>query len=116
MSVNSEVISAARITVRPEKRKEMFLTISSLLDQIRNQEGCRAYRFYGEASEEDSFLLVGQWESPTHLDRHLHSDHFHILRGSIEVLAREESLDFQVLSFVSGLEEFIGDKTKNGGV
>src|SRR5688572_27161286 len=80
------VISAARITARPEKRKELFMTITSLLEQIRHHDGCRAYRFYGEATTEDSFILVGEWETRNDWERHRHSEHFAVLLGSLELL------------------------------
>ena len=92
------IISAARITARPEKRKELFMTITSLLDQIRQQSGCRAYRFYGEASAEDSFMLIGEWESRNDWDRHVHSEHFAVLVGSLELLSAEKRPNFRLLS------------------
>ena len=96
----AEVISAARITARPEKRKELLMTINSLLDPIRNQEGCRAYRFYGEATEQDSFMLMGEWETRNHWERHMHSEYFAVLLGSLELLSAEKRLDFKLLSQV----------------
>ena len=92
------LISAARITARPEKRKELFMTITSLLDQIRNHDGCRAYRFYGEASAEDSFMLIGEWETRNDWERHLHSEHFAVLLGSLELLSAEKRPNFRLLS------------------
>jgi quinol monooxygenase YgiN len=102
----TEVISAARISVRPEKRRELFLTISSLLDPIRNEQGCRGFRFYGEAGEQDAFLLIGEWETEGDLDRHLHSEHFAVLRGSIELLGKESALNLKIMSLVGGLDAF----------
>lgn len=95
-----EVISAARITARPEKRKELLMTMASLLDQIRKQNGCRGYRFYGEASTEDTFMLIGEWESRNDWERHIHSEHFAVLLGSLELLSAEKRPDFRLLSHV----------------
>ena len=94
------IISAARITARPEKRKELFMTITSLLEQIRNQDGCRAYRFYGDATIEDAFMLIGEWETRTDWERHVHSEHFEVLLGSLELLSAEKRPDFRLLSHV----------------
>jgi quinol monooxygenase YgiN len=94
------VISAARITARPEKRKELLMTIDSLLEQIRNQDGCRTYRFYGEASTRDSFILVGEWETRSDWERHRRSEHFSVLLGSLELLSAEKRPDFRLLSHV----------------
>lgn len=94
------IISAARITARPEKRKELLMTITSLLEQIRSHDGCRAYRFYGEASTEDSFMLVGEWETQSDWERHTHSEQFAVLSGSLELLSAEKRPDFRLLSHV----------------
>jgi len=95
-----EVVTAARITVRPEKRKELVMTLNSLLDEIRNEKGCRAYRFYDDDTEEDSFMLISEWDTRSDWDRHLHSEHFTILRGSLGILGNGESLDFKLLTQV----------------
>lgn len=74
------------------------MTITSLLDPIRNQDGCRAYRFYGEATTEDSFMLIGEWETRNDWERHLHSEHFAVLLGSLELLSAEKRPNFRLLS------------------
>ena len=58
-----EVVSTAKVAVRPEHRKELLLTIPPLLELIRNETGCRSYRFYSEYGDENSFLLVGGEEA-----------------------------------------------------
>jgi len=101
-----ELISVIKISARPEKRQELFLTISSLLDSIRGEDGCRGYRFYGEAGEQDSFLLVGEWNTRFDWYRHLNSERFAVLRGSIQLLSVEKDLIFDLWSRVEGIELF----------
>ncbi len=99
-----EIVSATRITVRPEHRKELCLTITSLIDLIRSEEGCRSYRFYGEAGDQNSFLLLGEWETQTAWCGHLQSDHFAILHGSLELLSDQPNVDFKLMTWVNGIE------------
>ena len=101
-----ELISVIKISARPEKRRELFLTISSLLDSIRGEDGCRGYRFYGEAGEQDSFLLIGEWNTRSDWYRHLNSERFAILQGSLELLSEKKELDFDLWSRVEGIELF----------
>ncbi|HXI23483.1 MAG TPA: antibiotic biosynthesis monooxygenase family protein [Pyrinomonadaceae bacterium] len=101
---SSEIISTAKFTVRPENRKEMCLTISSLVALIKNEEGCCAYRFYGEAGCQDSYLLMGEWETKEAWDRHLRSDNFAVLVGSLRLLGDRAKVDFKLLSHVAGIE------------
>jgi quinol monooxygenase YgiN len=92
------ITSLAQITARPDKRKELFMTITSLLDRIRGEEGCRVYRLYGDSDEHDSFILMSEWESRTDWERHTRSEHFAVLLGSLELLSAEKRLDIKLLS------------------
>jgi quinol monooxygenase YgiN len=96
------VVTAATISVRPENRKELCLTVGSLLNPIRQEPGCLGYRFYAEAGDENSFLLLGEWESREALNRHLESNHFAVLMGSIMLLAKVSTVDFKLLREFSG--------------
>ena len=99
-----EVISTARVTVRPEKRKELCLTIASLINLIRNEKGCRTFRFYGEVGDQNSFSLIGEWETRDAWDRHLSSDNFAVLVGSLRLLSDRSEIYFKVLSPAPGIE------------
>jgi quinol monooxygenase YgiN len=98
------LINTTRIIVRPENRKELCQTISSLLAPIRNEKGCLGYRFYQEDGDENSFILVGEWESRADWDNYLHSDDFAVLLGSILILGSRSDTDFKLLSPVAGME------------
>lgn len=96
------VVSTASISVRPENKKELCLTLASLLNPIRREPGCLGYRFYTEAGDENSFLLMGEWESREALNQHLESKNFAILMGSITLLAKVSTVDFKLLSEFNG--------------
>ena len=40
------IVNLTRITVCPENRKELFQTISSLIDPVKREKGCLTYRLY----------------------------------------------------------------------
>jgi len=104
MEKSSEIISTARVTVSPEHRRELCLTISALLDLIRHEDGCHTYRFYGEDGDQNSFFLIGEWDSHEAWDRHLDSDNFAVLLGSLKLLSSQAYVDFKLLSHVSDSE------------
>lgn len=99
---NDAVITTASITVRPENRKELCLTVASLLNPIRQEPGCNDYRFYGEAGDENSFLLMGEWQTRDALNNHLESNNFAVLMGSIMLLAKVSTVDFKLMREFSG--------------
>lgn len=86
------IVNTARIIVLPEKRTEFFQTITDLADRIRAAKGCRGFQVYIDTMDENSSLLVGEWESESDLESSLLSNEFAILRGAITVLTvrREE--------------------------
>jgi len=99
---NDAVITTASISVRPENRKELCLTVASLLNPIRQEPGCKAYKFYGEAGDENSFLLIGEWQTPDALNQHLESNNFAVLMGSIMLLAKVSLVDFKLMKEFNG--------------
>lgn len=104
MDRNGEIVSSVRVTVRPENRKELCLTLSPLIDLIRRERGCRAYRFYREAEDHNSYILVGEWEARADWDHHLNSDNFAVLLGSLRLMSTRAEIDFKLLSHVAGVE------------
>jgi len=80
------IVNTTRITVQPEKRTEFFQTVGRLLDPIKSAKGCRTFGFYLDASDENSTLLVSEWDTETDLNKYLQSNDFAVLRGAITVL------------------------------
>jgi quinol monooxygenase YgiN len=101
---SKEIVSAIRATVRPEQRKELWLTIASLLDLIRSEDGCRTYRFYGEDGDQNTFILIGEWETSDAWDQHRNSNNFAVLIGSLKLLGIRPDVDLQLLSHVAPIE------------
>ena len=104
MEKSGEVISTARVTVRPENRRELCLTISALLEPIRREKGCRAYSFYGEVTDQNSLILIGEWDTVTAWENHVKSNHFAVLIGSLTLLSNRSNLDFNLLSHIAEIE------------
>jgi quinol monooxygenase YgiN len=104
MNRDDTIFNLTRITVRPEHRKELCQTISSLIDPVKSEKGCLTYRFYEEAGDENTFVLIGEWETPDAWNSHLKSDNFAVLLGSINLLCNRPNIDFKLLSHVADIE------------
>ncbi|HXQ37254.1 MAG TPA: antibiotic biosynthesis monooxygenase family protein [Anaerolineales bacterium] len=81
------ILKTTRITVKAEKRVELAQTIGRLLGGIKDVKGCRAIGFYLDAVDQNSSLLLSEWETESDLDRYQRSNDFAILRGAITVLS-----------------------------
>lgn len=71
---------------RPKKHREFVLTIQPLVEMTRQEQGCTNFRLFHDAQDQVAYLLVGDWESPGHLDRYLQSDLFQVLLGTASLL------------------------------
>ena len=98
------IINLTKITVRPEKRKELCQTISSLLDPVKREKGCLNYGFFEEADDGNTFVLIGEWETPDDWNNHLYSNNLAVLLGSISLLCDVSHLDFKLLSHITSAE------------
>jgi len=99
------VVNTTKVTILPENRNEFFQTICPLLEPIRKEKGCVDYRFFVEASDENSSLLIGEWETREDWSNHLRSRDFAILLGAITVLGSRAGIEFRLLSSIAESEE-----------
>jgi quinol monooxygenase YgiN len=81
------ILNTTRITVKPENGNELGQTIGRLVEPARDIKGCRSFRFYLDAADENSLLLFSEWESEADLNNYLQSNTFAILNGAIKVLS-----------------------------
>jgi quinol monooxygenase YgiN len=81
------ILNTTRITVKPENGNELGQTIGRLVEPVRDIKGCRSFRFYLDAADENSLLLFSEWETEADLNNYLRSNTFAILNGAIKVLS-----------------------------
>jgi quinol monooxygenase YgiN len=81
------IMNTTKITLQPEKRAEFFQTMGPLLDPIKSAKGCRNVDFYFDATDENSTLVVSEWDSESDLNDYFQSNAFAVLRGAITVLS-----------------------------
>jgi quinol monooxygenase YgiN len=91
------IVNTSRVTLYPEKRQEFLQTMGRLLEPLKSNKGCVTFRCYIDAADENSSLLVGEWETESDWNRYLHSNDFAVLRGAITVLGIQ-STDFKALT------------------
>ena len=86
------IFTTIRMKVFPEKRKELFQTLTSLVKSIRSQKGCSSCEFCVSAEDENEFCLLGEWENREDLDTHLESNLFKVLLGAMSLLKRPHEM------------------------
>jgi len=87
------IFTTIRMKVFPEKRKELFQTLKSLVSSIKKQKGCRRCEFCVSAEDENEFCLFGEWENRENLDTHLESNLFKVLLGAMSLLKNPHEMN-----------------------
>ena len=65
-----------KITVPPEKRKEVLQTFKAILGPIRREQGCISCNCYVDIEAEDIIFFKEEWRTSEELDTHLRSGTF----------------------------------------
>lgn len=102
------IVNATRITLNPEKRTEFFQAVSHLLENVKRPKGCRKFHLYVDTRDENSSLLMSEWDTESDLNRYLTSHDFAILRGVITVLSRG-SVDSKALVMSARSKELLAE-------
>lgn len=76
------VIILIKMKVLPVKRRELLLTLNSIVKQVGNESGCRRAVVFQNVEDDNELLLIEEWSTQKDSDAHLDSDLFTVLRGT----------------------------------
>ena len=93
-----------KITVAPEKRKEILQTLQAILGPIRREQGCISCCCYVDVEDENTFFIKEEWNTPDDLNTHLRSLHFGVLTGAMKLLNKEPGIRFNTIASTAGAE------------
>jgi quinol monooxygenase YgiN len=96
------IVTTIRMHTTPENRKELMQTFRSLSNPIKSEHGCKSCRIYREVGNEEAVIVIQEWDSRNHLDKHLRSDEFAVMVGAMSLLEQPDTVEFQVLDQVEG--------------
>jgi quinol monooxygenase YgiN len=98
------ILVRTSINVLPQKQKEVFQTLLSLLEPHGKAKGCLRYEIFNDIEDGNVFNLISEWETRQHLDEHLKSAKFTVLLGIKSLLC--EPLQFQIITTaaIEGIE------------
>ena len=86
------ILTAIRMKVLPEKRKELSQAVTSLVASIRKEKGCTRCELCASVEDENELCLFGEWESTEDLKRHIQSNLFDVLRGAMSLLRKPHEM------------------------
>jgi len=93
-----------KITVPPEKRKEILQTLKAILGPIRREQGCISCNCYVDVESENIIFFKEEWKTREDLDIHLRSLHFGVLIGAMKLLNNDPDFRFNTIASTAGSE------------
>ncbi|WP_157039975.1 putative quinol monooxygenase [Pelobacter propionicus] len=93
-----------KMTVPPEKRKEVLQTLKAILVLIRREQGCISCNCYVDVENENIIFFNEEWDTSEDLNTHLRSVHFSILIGAMKLLNNEPEIRFNMIASTAGAE------------
>ncbi|HKZ17601.1 MAG TPA: putative quinol monooxygenase [Geobacteraceae bacterium] len=100
-----------KITVPPEKRKEVLQTLKAILGPIRREQGCISCNCYVDVEAENIVFFKEEWRTSEDLDTHLRSVHFGVLIGATKLLNKEPEIRFNTIASTAGVEAIKAART-----
>lgn len=72
-----------KFTCIPGKREGFIdkMKESGVLDEIRAEDGCQKYDYYLSEKDPCEILLIEQWESKAHQQKHVTLPHMDVMRS-----------------------------------
>jgi len=107
------IVTTIRMHTTPENRRELMQTFRSLSDPSKYGNGCKSCRIYREVGNEEAVIVIQEWDSRNHLDKHLRSDEFAVMVGAMSLLKQPDTVEFQVLDQVEGSRSVEAIRARN---
>ena len=79
----------ANVVSKPEGIDDTKATLLTLIEPTRVEEGCISYEMLQSNDIPAAFTFVETWESQTHFEAHLQTDHFLAAAGRFDELLAE---------------------------
>ena len=87
------IVFSIRAKVVPEHCSELLHFVTSILEDIRQLDGCLSCHCYQSVEDDCSFCFVEQWSESKLLESHMHSDIYSAISGAFKVLGGGAKVD-----------------------
>lgn len=88
----------------PAKRKELILTLTSIVEEVRHRQGHLQAGIYQNLEDETSLLFVQEWATRQSAESLLSSDLFIVLRGAGSLTIQPPEFMTQAVGRLTAIE------------
>ena len=75
-----------KIVIKPYKTDEFVKSMRSFSRRIRKEKGCLGYSVYRDSEKENTYSVVGEWQTRQAMEKHFRTQTFEVLMGAARVL------------------------------
>lgn len=75
-----------KIVIQANKTDEFVESLRSLVSDFNKEKGCIGCSLYRDFEKENTFCMVGEWETRQDMENHFQSRNFEVLLGAASVL------------------------------
>ena len=97
-------MASLRVVVPKKKWHEVLKTLRPLLAPTRVRQGCLDCRLYQDVEDENTFLLIQEWESQEALESHVFSDEYRKILAAMDLAAEKPEVMFHTVTRTAGME------------
>lgn len=103
------IIFSLRGKAAPEHCNELVHFVTSVLEDVRLQEGCLECHCYRSVEDNGSFYLFERWSSSQHLETHMNSELYSVISGAFSVLTEDARVEISSSSIYKDRKDQIGE-------
>ena len=93
-----------KIKIKPYKPEEFISSMQSYLLNIRKEKQCLDFRVCQDSNEENTYIVLGEWETREAMKKHFHSQAFELMIGAARVLGETFVMKIAEISKTGGFE------------
>jgi quinol monooxygenase YgiN len=98
------LIYQLKVKIKPHKPAEFLSSMHSILPTIRKEKGCIGVNVYRCAERQDTYILIGEWETRQAMEKHFHTQEFVVLLGAAKVLGKSFEMNISEVFQTGGFE------------
>jgi quinol monooxygenase YgiN len=74
------------VKIRPEKRKEFLLALSSLQNESEKRRNRKLFKMSQDPEDQNLFTLIQKWETRQEMERYFESENCKVFWGALKTL------------------------------
>ena len=93
-----------KIQIKPYKTEEFISSLHTILPSVRKDKSCLDVRVYQDSEKENTYILVGEWQTRQSMEKHFKTSEFGVFIGAAKVLCDSFSMNITKALKTDGFE------------